>query len=60
MDPRSQPQAGSENIGLRITVHNEVDGQTVDLLFNQFPIRIGRNKMNDLVLSHQYVSSGTR
>lgn|GEM_PF-5543391 len=42
--------------GLRITVHDEIDGKTTDLLFNEFPIRVGRSKMNDLVLSHQYVS----
>ena len=45
------------NVGVRITVHNEVDGTTTDLLFKRFPVRIGRNKLNDLVLSHQYVSS---
>jgi predicted component of type VI protein secretion system len=45
------------NIGVRITVHNEVDGSTTDLLFKQFPVRIGRNKLNDLVLGHQYVSN---
>ncbi len=43
-------------MGLRVTVFNEIDGRTTDLLFNVFPIRVGRNKMNDLVLNHQYVS----
>lgn len=46
----------SGEAGLRITVHDEIDGKTTDLLFNEFPIRVGRSKMNDLVLSHQYVS----
>lgn len=45
------------NVGVRVTVHNEVDGSTTDLLFRQFPVRIGRNNLNDLVLGHQYVSN---
>jgi hypothetical protein len=51
-----QPHPDPASVGLRVLVHNEVDGLTSDLLFNQFPIRIGRNPMNELVLSHQYVS----
>ncbi|MBW2733524.1 MAG: FHA domain-containing protein [Deltaproteobacteria bacterium] len=45
------------NVGVRVTVHNEVDGSTTDLLFKQFPVRIGRNSLNDLVLGHPYVSN---
>jgi predicted component of type VI protein secretion system len=56
MDPSRQPHPEQANFGLRVTVYNEVDGRTTDLLFQQFPIRIGRNPMNDLVLNHQYVS----
>jgi C-terminal domain of Type VI secretion system FHA protein/FHA domain len=44
------------SLGLRVLVHNEADGSTTDLLFSQFPVRIGRNSLNDLVLNHQYVS----
>jgi hypothetical protein len=44
------------NTGLRISVFNEQDGSTTDLLFSQFPVRIGRNQRNDLVLRHEYVS----
>jgi len=44
------------NIGLRVTIYSEVDGTTTDLLFQQLPVRIGRNSLNDLVLSHPYVS----
>jgi predicted component of type VI protein secretion system len=51
-----QPTSDPASIGARVIVHNEVDGRTSDLLFKQFPIRIGRNPMNELVLSHQYVS----
>lgn len=42
--------------GLRISVFNELDGRTTDLLFSKFPLRIGRNARNDLVLRHEYVS----
>jgi predicted component of type VI protein secretion system len=56
MDPNTLLHTEASNFGLRVIVYNEVDGQTTDLLFNQFPIRVGRNPMNDLVLSHQYVS----
>lgn len=56
MELSRQPYPGPGSLGLRVTVFNEVDGLTTDLLFQQFPIRIGRNPMNDLVLSHQYVS----
>lgn len=44
------------NLGLRMLVHNQVDGSKTDLLFQQFPVRIGRNKLNELVLNHPYVS----
>lgn len=44
------------NLGLRVKVHSDVDGQVTDLLFRDFPIRIGRDKLNDLVLNHPYVS----
>jgi predicted component of type VI protein secretion system len=56
MDQAEHPYPDPGNVGLRVTILNEVDGRTTDLLFNQFPIRVGRNPMNDLVLSHQYVS----
>lgn len=56
MDNAVNPYPDPGNVGLRVTILNEVDGRTTDLLFNQFPVRIGRNPMNDLVLSHQYVS----
>jgi predicted component of type VI protein secretion system len=42
--------------GLRVSVHSQVDGQTAQVFFRDFPIRIGRNKLNDLVLNHPYVS----
>jgi len=55
MEPQvPQPPAG--NVGIRVSIYSEVDGRTTDLLFNQFPVRVGRNPMNDLVLNHQYVS----
>jgi type VI secretion system protein ImpI len=43
-------------VGLRVKVFSELDGRTTDLLFDRFPIRVGRNPMNDLVLRHEYVS----
>lgn len=55
-DPVSRFDTNPGNVGLRITVYSEVDGATTDLLFQQFPVRIGRNPLNDLVLAHQYVS----
>jgi predicted component of type VI protein secretion system len=45
-----------EDIGLRITVFNEEDQSTTDLLFNRSPVRIGRNHLNELVLNHSYIS----
>jgi predicted component of type VI protein secretion system len=47
---------GLEDIGLRITVYNEEDQTTTDLLFNRSPVRIGRNHLNELVLNHSFVS----
>ncbi len=46
----------TQNAGLRIAIYSELDGRTTELLFSQFPIRIGRNRHNDLVLRHEYVS----
>ncbi len=43
-------------LGLRVSVFNEMDGRTTDLVFNQSAIRIGRNHLNDMVLNHKYVS----
>jgi len=45
-----------EDIGLRITVFNEEDQTTTDLLFNRSPVRIGRNRLNELVLNHNFIS----
>lgn len=59
MSPTMHPEARdneTEDFGLRVTVFNEIDGTTTDLLFSAFPIRIGRNKLNELVLNHPYVS----
>ena len=41
---------------LQIRLHNEVDGQTRELSFERWPVRIGRNSGNELVLDHPYVS----
>ncbi|MCA9671334.1 MAG: FHA domain-containing protein [Myxococcales bacterium] len=54
--PDSRYDESPAHVGLRITVYSEVDGTTTDLLFQQFPIRIGRNPLNELVLAHQYIS----
>lgn len=56
MDPTLKFDSGPGAVGVRITVYNEVDGKTTDLLFRQLPVRIGRNTLNDLVLNHPYVS----
>ena len=45
------------NVGVQVQVCNELDGTTTDLQFSTFPVRLGRNRMNDLVLFHEYVSS---
>ena len=42
--------------GLKIAIFSELDGRTTELLFSEFPIRVGRNRQNDLVLRHEYVS----
>ena len=42
---------------LRVEIFNELDGQRSDAEFHKFPVRIGRNRKNDLVLLHEYVSS---
>jgi len=52
----SRAEASTQSKSLRVTIYNEVDGTTADLLFQQPPVRIGRNALNDLVLSHPYVS----
>jgi len=54
--PDSRFDQSPGHVGLRITVYSEVDGTTTDLLFQQFPIRIGRNPLNELVLAHRYIS----
>jgi len=54
-DSRS-PAAPFPEIALRARVHSEVDGGTSDLLFADFPVRIGRHRLNELVLNHPYVS----
>ncbi|MBK8480748.1 MAG: FHA domain-containing protein [Proteobacteria bacterium] len=41
---------------LQLRLHNEVDGQTRELTFERWPVRIGRNSANELVLDHPYVS----
>lgn len=46
----------SGNASLSIGIINELDRTTSDLDYDQFPIRIGRNRKNDLVLLHEYVS----
>jgi len=50
------PEEAIGEVGLRISVFNEVDQTTTDLLFSRFPVRVGRNRLNDLVLNHAYVS----
>jgi pSer/pThr/pTyr-binding forkhead associated (FHA) protein len=52
----SSKAEATQPTGLRVTIYNEVDGTTADLLFQQPPVRIGRNSLNDLVLNHPYVS----
>lgn len=42
--------------GLRVHVRSQLDGQAYETFFRDFPIRIGRNRLNDLVLDHPYVS----
>jgi type VI secretion system protein ImpI len=44
----------SWGLGVRIT--NRQDGTTQDRAFSRFPIRLGRNSLNDLVLEHGFVS----
>jgi predicted component of type VI protein secretion system len=56
MKDEAHPEGEVRDVGLRITVFNEVDQTTTDLLFNRFPVRVGRNRLNDLVLNHAYVS----
>jgi len=56
MKPIAKFDTNPGDVGVRVTVYNEVDGSTTDLLFKQLPVRIGRNKLNELVLNHQYVS----
>lgn len=45
------------NVGLRIGIQNELDGTSTELYFESFPVRVGRNRTNDLVLFHEYVSN---
>jgi hypothetical protein len=52
-DPFNLPPA---NPGLKIAIFSELDGRTTELLFSEFPVRLGRNRQNDLVLRHEYVS----
>lgn len=56
MIPGDQQSENPVSFGIRVSVYSEVDGSTRDLLFRHSPIRVGRNKLNDLVLDHQYVS----
>ena len=44
------------NPTLKITIYSELDGRTTELLFSEYPVRVGRNRQNDLVLRHEYVS----
>lgn len=52
--PASAP--GPFPLVLQLRLHNEVDGQTRELSFERWPVRIGRNSGNELVLDHPYVS----
>ena len=52
-DPFYLPPASP---GVKISIFSELDGRTTELLFSEFPIRVGRNRQNDLVLRHEYVS----
>lgn len=52
-DPFNLPPA---NPRLKIAIFSELDGRTTELLFSEFPVRLGRNRQNDLVLRHEYVS----
>ena len=56
MSQQIQFDTDTGQLGLRISVLNELDGRTTDLVFNQPAIRIGRNHLNDMVLNHAYVS----
>lgn len=52
----ARPAPGGGQNGLCIRVHSQVDGQVTESFFRDLPIRIGRNRLNDLVLNHPYVS----
>ena len=56
MTARVQFDTDTGNATLRVGIYNEFDGQRSDMVFNTFPVRIGRNRRNDLVLLHEYVS----
>jgi type VI secretion system protein ImpI len=42
--------------GLGIRINNRLDGTSSDRVFSRFPVRIGRNALNDLQLQEAFVS----
>lgn len=56
MTARVQFDADAGGATLRVEIYNEFDGQRSEMSFSQFPVRLGRNRRNDLVLLHEYVS----
>ena len=56
MTARVQFDTDTGGATLRIGIFNEFDGQRSEMAFSSFPVRIGRNRRNDLVLLHEYVS----
>lgn len=44
------------NWGLGVRITNRSDGTTMDRIFGRFPVRLGRNSLNDLVLELPFVS----
>ena len=56
MTARVQFDTDTGSATLRVGIYNEFDGQRSEMMFHNFPVRIGRNRRNDLVLLHEYVS----
>ncbi len=56
MTARVQFDTDTGGATLQVEIYNEFDGQRSEMSFTQFPVRLGRNRRNDLVLLHEYVS----
>ena len=56
MTDRVQFDKDTGNAALRVGIYNEFDQSNAEQDFHSFPIRLGRNPRNDLVLQHEYVS----